>query len=160
MKWILFAMFGMSLLLPAAALSAPLRTLDHASIRSFIAKQERVWNARDFRRFYAVFAPNAVIVLVTTHGRQEVARRIRTPAEDRRASEHFFANAHGRIHETDRVEEITIASDRRSARVRVKEVAQILRHGRKKVIGATTEQDLELQEGRIVVLRLMEFEAE
>lgn len=149
-----------ALLSPAAAGSAPAAKLDEGLVRNFIAQQGRAWNARDFAGFYATFSPGAVIVLVTTHQGKEVARRVRTLAEDRRQSEHFFATMHATIRETDRVKTIAIAPDGRHAHVRVKETARIARHGRVKVSHAVTEQQLELRHGRIVSLSLMEFDTQ
>ena len=140
-----------------AGIGAPAK-LDKAAIGNFIAEQGRAWNARDFGRFYGTFAPGAVIVLVTMQRGKEVARRVRTLAADRRQSEHFFAMARSKIHETDRVERIMLAPDGRYARVRVEEAVRILRDRRAKVLHAVTEQELELRNGRIVSLKLMEFD--
>jgi hypothetical protein len=158
MRGFFSAILGMALLLPPGALSTPVRKLDDASIRNFVAEQGRAWNARDFRRFYTAFAPDSAIVLFTTHRGKEVARRVRTPGEDRREAERFFAGTQAKIRETDQIERITIAPDGRHARLRVKELAHVRKHGHTKVIHAATEQELALRDGRIVVLQLMEFD--
>lgn len=150
----------LALSLPATAFATAVRRLDDASIRTFIAEQGRAWNARNFGRFYAAIAPDAAVVLVTTHRGQEIARRVRTAAEDRRESERFFARTRAKIQEKDEVERITLAPDGLHARVRVGEVARIRKHGHTKVIRAATEEELALRNGRIVVLQLMEFDGD
>jgi hypothetical protein len=132
--------------------------LNETSVRAFIVTQDQAWEHRDFARYYSTFDVNAVIITVQMHDGVEVSRSLRTVAGGRQQTRRFFA-AHGSsIRETDMIESIFINRDRNQALVRVKEVAEIHRSGRHKTLRATTEQNLALHSGRIVSLKLTEYD--
>ena len=131
-------------------------TLTPASIRAFIAGQNRAWNGRDFARFYATFAPRAQIVLIRTTADGKVTRTVRSLAEDRRKAERFFATTRAIIRETGVVKAIQIAPDGRHARVQVLEDTGIVENGKPRQLRAIVEEELEMRDGRVLVRALTE----
>lgn len=146
-------------LAPFGALAAPAHPkLDAAAIRAFAVAQNRAWNARDLDRFYALFDPRAQIVSIRKTPEGTTHRSVRSIAADRARAERFFACTHAIIRETDRIEKIEIAPDGRHARVRVREETGMVQNGRPRMLHATTVQQLEWRNGRILSLGLTEFE--
>jgi hypothetical protein len=132
--------------------------LDEHSIRDYLAAQDRAWNMRDFDGFYASFRANAEIVTVRKNKNGNVTRQVNTVGEARRDTVRFFATHRQAISETDTIERITIAPDRRHARARVREDVRMTKDGHTKRLLAVTEQELGLQSGRIVSFKLTEYD--
>jgi hypothetical protein len=147
---------GLSLVFGLAIAHAAAR-LNETSVRAFIVTQDQAWEHRDFARYYSTFNANAVIIAVQMHDGVEMSRSLRTVANDRQQMRRFFAAHPSPIRETDMIESIFINRDGNRAVVRVKEVAEIRKGGRRKTLRATTEQNLALYSGRIVSLNLTEY---
>jgi hypothetical protein len=130
--------------------------LDIAAVRSFVIAQNRAWSARDFARYYGTLDPSAEIVTIRTAPDGKVTRTVRSPAEDRKEAERFFASTRAIIRETDYIETIEIPPGGRHARVRVREETGMLENGRSRLLHAITEEEVGLRNGRIVALRLTE----
>jgi hypothetical protein len=150
------AVFAVLALCAAVSQVHAASVIDDKAVRDFVATQDQAWNARDFDHFYGTFRVNAKIAIASKEGARP--RKLRTIGEDKRETLRYFAAHKEKMDETDTIERIVIAPDRRHARVRVRETTRIADDGNVKVLNAIVLEDLALAGGRIVVTRLTEVD--
>lgn len=148
---LLIALAGFSTSLPAED-----GKLNPASIRAFVAAENRAWNARDFARFYGAFAPGARITTISAEPNGRVRRAAHSVSEDRKQTERFFATSRAIIRETDAIQSVEVSPDGGRAHVHIAEDVGIVENGKPRQLHAIVEEELELQNGRILVLELKE----
>ncbi len=120
-----------------------------AAARDFLARQERLWNARDVSGFFATYAPGARIAdQARTGDGKIVPYGESTVPEARTQARRFFARS--RAQQTSQVLRIEIAPDGRSARTQVRQTSRIETGGRVRLVCGESAQTLTLAQGRIL----------
>jgi ketosteroid isomerase-like protein len=133
-------------LFAAALAAAP--SLTDASVRAFVARQERAWNAGDLAAYFALYAPDARFAdQARTPGGQVVPYGSSTVAQARAQARKFRATA--KVRETGQVLRVEIAPDGRSARVVAREVSVITTPARARTICAERVQTVVLRAGAL-----------
>jgi len=145
---ILAGLAGLVALQFAPAHAAPARTrLTDAAVRTFMARQEAAWNARDARGYFALFAPGATFV---EEGRTNTGGVIRYGSsrleEARQQAQRFFAGP--RSGDRTTITAITVAPNGRSAKVAGQKVTTLADGARRHC--AEVRQTLTLTAGRIL----------
>lgn len=136
------------LLLTALASTAWASGLNDASVRRFLADQERAWNERRLDAYFARFTPDAVFVDQTITPKETIVYGRSSLTEARG----FARKALAKSTSTERgtVRRIAIAADGRSAKVTGYEVTTIIGGGKTRKVCAETEQTVVLKGGRIL----------
>lgn len=124
----------------AVMLGAAATPLTEATVRAFVARQDRAWAKRDLDGYFATFAPDAVFVDQARTRKGEVIRYgASSVAEARAQSRRFLAGAD--FTESAVVERVLVAPDRRSARVLGRKTTVIVSKARgRRTHCAETEQ--------------------
>jgi hypothetical protein len=144
--------FGFALGLGLAALAGPAwaeARITDADARAFLARQERLWNARDLAGFFATYAPDATIAdQARTGDGQVVPYGASTVAQARTQARRTFARS--RVVQASEVLRIEIAPDGRTARTLVRQTSRIETAGKARTVCGESAQTLALARGRIV----------
>ncbi|MET0274293.1 MAG: hypothetical protein ABW360_15000 [Phenylobacterium sp.] len=110
------------LLLAVALAAAP--GLTDASVRAFVARQERAWNSGDLAAYFALYTPDARFTdQARTPDGKVVPYGVSTATQARAQTRAFLKTS--KVRETGQVVRIDIAPDGRSARVVAREVSVI-----------------------------------
>lgn len=123
--------------------------ITEATARDFLARQERLWNARDLKGFFATYAPKAAITDQARTGDGKIVPYGSSTIRQAEAqAKRFFAGARAR--QTSEVVRIELAPDGRSAHTLVRQTSRIEAGGRVRTSCAESVQTLALARGRIV----------
>jgi hypothetical protein len=118
-------------------------------VRDFLARQERLWNARDLTGFFATYAPDAVIAEQARTGDGKVVPYGESSiAQARVQARGFFARS--RVAQQSAVVRIEIAADGASARTLVRQTSRIETAGKARMVCGESAQTLVLARGRIL----------
>jgi hypothetical protein len=133
------------LLIAASAQAAG--ALTQASVRAFVARQERAWNAKDLEGYFAGFTRDAVFIDQTRTPKGETIRYGTSDLAKAKAfSRRYFAKA--RFTDSGVVDNIVISPDGRSARVLGRKTTRLEMDGRRQTLCARTDQTLVLIAGQ------------
>jgi hypothetical protein len=116
-----------ALLFAGAALAEPAR-LTEPQVRSLVARQSRAWNSGDLAAYFATFSPSARFTDQALGNDNKIVPYGVSTLEQARAQSRRTLAA-GQIVENVTVETVTIAADRRSARVSAHAVSDITKAG-------------------------------
>ncbi|HET6969987.1 MAG TPA: hypothetical protein VFH92_02580 [Phenylobacterium sp.] len=140
------------LLLVLVALAGPAWAaprITDAAARDFLARQERLWNARDLANFFATYAPAAVIAdQARTGDGKIVPYGSSTVAQARAQAKRALARS--RVSQASEVLSVAVAPDGRSARTLQRQTSRIETGGKVRMVCGESAQTLGLAGGRIV----------
>lgn len=122
--------------------------LTEASVRRYLAAQEKAWNERRLDSYFAGFTPDAVFVDQHKTPEETIVYGRSGLAQAKAASRRFLATSTSAEHGT--VRSIRIAPSGRTARVLGFEVSTVTSGGRVRRVCAETDQTLVLAGGRVL----------
>lgn len=134
----------------AAALAAPAFAagLTEASVRQYLAAQEKAWNGRRLDAYFSGFTPDAVFVDQHRTPEETIVYGRSGLAKAKAAAQRFLASATSS--ERGSVRSIRISPSGREARVLGFEVSTVSTGGRVRRVCAQTDQTLVLSGGRVL----------
>ena len=111
-----------------------------------------MWDARDWRGYFSLCAPEAVFIDERRDSAGRVTRDVEGVEQSRRSAEAIFAKI-ASFRETSAIDRIAIASDGQSATVWGHERATFSRGSQRRERCAATETNLVLRGGRALLLQ-------
>ncbi|MBW8812183.1 MAG: nuclear transport factor 2 family protein [Caulobacterales bacterium] len=135
--------------LAAAGPAGAASRLDEAAVRAFLARQERLWNARDLTGFFATYAPDAVIADQARTGDGKIVPYGQSSVSQARAQARR-AFARSKVRQASEAPRVEVAPDGRSARTFARQTSRIETGGKVRTVCGESVQTLALSGGRIV----------
>lgn len=122
--------------------------LTEASVRGYLAAQEKAWNERRLDVYFAGFTPDAVFVDQHRTPEETIVYGRSDLAQARAAARRFLATSRSREQAT--VRSLRIAPSGRTARILGFEVTTVTTGGRVRTVCAETDQTVVLAGGRVL----------
>jgi len=139
-----------AIVLVALGLAPPAQAagLTEASVRAYLAAQEKAWNERRLDAYFAGFTPDAVFVDQHRTPEETIVYGRSSLAEAKAAARRFLAEATSQERAT--IRSLRIAPSGRTARVLGFEVSTVTTSGRVRRVCAQTDQTLVFSGGRVL----------